>query len=74
MHLPRLFRSRPARLLLAVALATAAAAPVLAAPPSDADVNRLLAASRAQTMLDGMLPQMERCSSSSSPNWPAAAR
>ncbi len=59
MHLPRLFRSRPARLLLAVALATAAAAPVLAAPPSDADVNRLLAASRAQTMLDGMLPQME---------------
>ena len=42
MHLPRLFRSRPARLLLAVALATAAAAPVLAAPPSDADVNRLL--------------------------------
>ena len=58
MHLPRLFRTRPARLLLAVALASAAA-PALAAPPSDADVNRLLAASRAQTMLDGMLPQME---------------
>jgi len=31
-----------------------------AEPPSDADVNRLLAASRAQTMLDSMLPQLEQ--------------
>ncbi|KRG64094.1 hypothetical protein ABB26_09460 [Stenotrophomonas humi] len=30
-----------------------------ASPPSDSDINRLLAASRAQNMLDAMLPQME---------------
>ncbi|MGH8053806.1 MAG: DUF2059 domain-containing protein [Stenotrophomonas sp.] len=30
-----------------------------ASPPSDSDINRLLAASRAQSMLDAMLPQME---------------
>lgn len=42
--------------LAALALATPAA---FAQAPSDADVNRLLAASRAQTMLDTMLPQIE---------------
>lgn len=49
-HLPR------AALLLALALASL---PALAAPPSDGDINRLLSASRAQTMLDSMLPQIE---------------
>ncbi len=44
-------------LLLALTLASA---PVLAAPPSDGDINRLLSASRAQTMLDSMLPQIEQ--------------
>ncbi|OEY99933.1 MULTISPECIES: DUF2059 domain-containing protein [Stenotrophomonas] len=48
-----------ARLGLTVALALAAVAPALAAPPSDADINRLLAASRAQNMLDSMVPRME---------------
>ncbi|KAF1013447.1 MAG: hypothetical protein GAK31_03596 [Stenotrophomonas maltophilia] len=43
-------------LLLGLALATA---PALAAPPSDGDINRLLSASRAQTMIDTMLPQIE---------------
>lgn len=47
------------RLLLATGLLLASIAPVLATPASDADINRLLAASRAQTMLDAMLPQME---------------
>ncbi|WOB51081.1 DUF2059 domain-containing protein [Xanthomonas hydrangeae] len=42
--------------LAALALTTPAA---FAQAPSDADVNRLLAASRAQTMLDTMLPQIE---------------
>ncbi|MCC5089320.1 DUF2059 domain-containing protein [Xanthomonas campestris] len=51
--------ARHARRLL-VLLALALAAPVAwAQAPSDADVNRLLAASRAQTMLDTMLPQIE---------------
>ncbi|MCC5097966.1 DUF2059 domain-containing protein [Xanthomonas campestris] len=50
---------RHARRLL-VLLVLALAAPVAwAQAPSDADVNRLLAASRAQTMLDTMLPQIE---------------
>ena len=47
------------RITLALALGLAAIAPALAAPPSDADINRLLAASRAQSMLDTMLPQIE---------------
>jgi hypothetical protein len=47
------------RLALALALGLAAIVPALAAPPSDADINRLLSASRAQSMLDTMLPQME---------------
>ncbi len=47
------------RVGLVLALGLAAIAPALAAPPSDADINRLLAASRAQTMLDSMLPQIE---------------
>ncbi|MFL9583859.1 DUF2059 domain-containing protein [Stenotrophomonas sp. AB1(2024)] len=46
-------------LALALALGLAAIVPALAAPPSDADINRLLSASRAQSMLDTMLPQME---------------
>lgn len=48
-----------ARLGLVLVLGLAAAAPALATPPSDADINRLLAASRAQSLLDGMLPQLE---------------
>ncbi|MFC3654218.1 DUF2059 domain-containing protein [Xanthomonas hyacinthi] len=55
---PPLFRSWPQRLLLAALLALAAA-PALAEPPSDGDVNRLLSAARAQNMLDSMLPQIE---------------
>ncbi|WP_065469675.1 DUF2059 domain-containing protein [Xanthomonas bromi] len=51
-------RSLARRLLLAALLAVAAPA-ALAQAPSDADINRLLAASRAQTMLDTMLPQIE---------------
>jgi len=47
------------RVGLVLALGLASIAPALAAPPSDADINRLLAASRAQTMLDSMLPQIE---------------
>ena len=45
-------------LLLAagLVLCTSAAA---ATPPSDADIERLLTASRAQSMLDAILPQME---------------
>lgn len=44
---------------LSLALTMLLATPAFAAPPSDGDINRLLAASRAQTMLDSMLPQME---------------
>jgi len=55
---PLLSRRWPQRLLLAALLALAAA-PALAEPPSDGDVNRLLSASRAQNMLDSMLPQIE---------------
>ncbi|HBS63995.1 MULTISPECIES: DUF2059 domain-containing protein [Stenotrophomonas] len=47
------------RFALAVVLGLAAIGPAIAAPPSDADINRLLAASRAQSMLDTMLPQIE---------------
>lgn len=43
-------------LLLALALVSV---PALAAPPTDGDINRLLSASRAQAMLDSMLPQIE---------------
>lgn len=45
-----------AALLLVLGLA---ALPALATPPSDGDINRLLSASRAQAMLDSMLPQIE---------------
>ncbi|KTF41664.1 DUF2059 domain-containing protein [Xanthomonas translucens] len=55
---PLLSRRWPQRLLLAALLALAAS-PALAEPPSDGDVNRLLSASRAQNMLDSMLPQIE---------------
>lgn len=48
-----------ARFGLALVLGLAATTPALATPPSDADINRLLAASRAQSLLDGMLPQLE---------------
>lgn len=51
--------SRLHRLLLAALLCVAAVVPASATPPSDSDINRLLAASRAQNMLDAMLPQME---------------
>jgi len=46
---------RRATLLLALACAPAT---LLAAPPSEADINRLLSASRAQTMMDTLLPQI----------------
>lgn len=46
------------RLSLAIPLLLLAGA-AWAAPPADADVERLLKASRAQGMLDGVLPQME---------------
>lgn len=56
-------RARPfvrfPRLLLAAALMLGSASLAAASPPSDSDINRLLAASRAQNMLDAMLPQME---------------
>lgn len=52
-------RQRLSGLLLASVLALASALPAFAAAPTDGDINRLLAASRAQTMLDSMLPQME---------------
>lgn len=55
----RTVRSRLTPLLLAGSLLLAGIAPALATPPSDSDINRLLAASRAQNMLDAMLPQME---------------
>ncbi len=46
------------RLLLTACLALSAFA-AAAAPPSDQDIERLLTASRAQGMLDAILPQME---------------
>lgn len=56
-------RARPfvrfSRLLLAAALMLGSVSLAAASPPSDSDINRLLAASRAQNMLDAMLPQME---------------
>ncbi|WP_407461332.1 DUF2059 domain-containing protein [Xanthomonas campestris] len=51
--------SRHARRLLVLLVLALAAPAAWAQAPSDADVNRLLAASRAQTMLDTMLPQIE---------------
>ena len=45
------------RLLLALALA--ASAPAFAAEPTDADIDRLLKASRAESLLAGVVPQME---------------
>ncbi|MFC7519956.1 DUF2059 domain-containing protein [Xanthomonas populi] len=48
-----------ARHLIVLATLALAAPAAFAQAPSDADVNRLLAASRAQTMLDTMLPQIE---------------
>ncbi len=47
------------RLLLTATLMLGNIAVAVAATPSDSDINRLLAASRAQSMLDAMLPQME---------------
>ena len=52
--LPSLLRR--AALLLALAVVST---PALAAPPTDGDINRLLSASRAQSMIDTMLPQIE---------------
>lgn len=52
--LPSLLRR--AALLLALAVASV---PALAAPPTDGDINRLLSASRAQSMIDTMVPQIE---------------
>lgn len=54
MPIPRLFPRLMAAGCLALCAATA-----LAAPPSNADVERLLKASRAQSMLNAILPQME---------------
>ncbi|MFT3669830.1 MAG: DUF2059 domain-containing protein [Pseudoxanthomonas sp.] len=49
--------SKLLRLLLALALA--ASAPAFAAEPTDADIDRLLKASRAESLLAGVVPQME---------------
>ncbi len=54
MSIPRLFP----RLLAAACLALCATT-ALAAPPTDADIERLLKASRAESMLNAILPQME---------------
>jgi len=59
LSIPPLARRGLTRFGLALALGLAVITPALAAPPSDADINRLLAASRAQSMLDTMLPQIE---------------
>lgn len=50
-----------ARLLsrLLVIAALAVAAPAFAADPTDADIDRLLKASRAESLLAGVVPQME---------------
>ena len=45
--------------LLAGACLALCAATAFAAPPSDADIERLLKASRAESMLNAILPQME---------------
>jgi uncharacterized protein len=50
--------SLPVRMLLTLALATASAL-ACAAEPSDADIERLLRASRAQSQLTGVIPQLE---------------
>lgn len=59
----RMIASSPnaARLLprLFVIVALAVAAPAFAAEPSDADIDRLLKASRAESLLAGVVPQME---------------
>ncbi|KRA54361.1 hypothetical protein ASD77_07030 [Pseudoxanthomonas sp. Root65] len=49
---------RLARLLLVI-VALAFAGTAFAAEPSDADIDRLLKASRAESLLAGMVPQME---------------
>ena len=46
------------KLLVGASLALCAAS-AFAAPPSDADIERLLKASRAESMLNAILPQME---------------
>ena len=51
--------SRPLSRLLAAVLLALCTATALAAPPSDADIERLLKASRAQSMLIAIQPQME---------------
>lgn len=56
-------RTRPCSRLfprvIAACLALCAATTTFAATPSDADIERLLKASRAETMLNAILPQME---------------
>lgn len=47
------------RSLLAFAFLAAASLPALSAQPSDADIERLLKASRAETMLGAIIPQIE---------------
>ncbi|AXI82629.1 DUF2059 domain-containing protein [Xylella taiwanensis] len=54
--MPTFHRLRCFTLFIAMSMAMPLAT---AAPPSDADVNRLLSASRAQSVLDSMLPQIE---------------
>ncbi|WP_368563117.1 DUF2059 domain-containing protein [Pseudoxanthomonas sp. UTMC 1351] len=50
--------SLPARMLLTLVLVVIYAA-AYAAEPSDADIDRLLRASRAQSLLNGVIPQLE---------------
>lgn len=52
--LPRVFR-----IVLLAVLFSAAALPALAAEPTDADIDRLLKASRAERLLASVIPQME---------------
>ena len=52
-------RSRLFPRLIAAACLALFAATAFAAPPSDADIERLLKASRAESMLNAILPQME---------------
>lgn len=52
-------KPNPIARLLATLFLLAATCAAFAAPPSDADIDRLLKASRAESMLGAILPQME---------------
>lgn len=56
---PRMPRRRFAPVLLLMSLMAAIAPPALAREPTDEEIERLLTASRAQSMLAGIQPQVE---------------